>query len=57
MSGHRGASLLDFWIYDQFGIEGMVILTLGGIAAVAVGAFGYFGIKSLKARIRGRADD
>lgn len=54
MSGHRGASLLDFWIYDQFGIEGMILITAGGIAAVAVGAFAYFKIQSFKEKRRSK---
>lgn len=43
--------LIDFWIYDQFGIEGMVLITLGGIGAITLGA----GIWALKRRLnRGR---
>lgn len=31
-------NLIDFWIYEQFGLEGMILITLGGIGAAVAGA-------------------
>lgn len=51
MSGHHGPTLLDWFIFEQFGFEGTLILAGIGMAA-CIGGVGIWA--AIKSRRRGR---